>query len=200
MTVDVRIMYECHEFNNEWCHVVGVICLHASGIKTAGWSDVVLVCNASEWLWVSCPTALTAMAIPTAPAPNITEKWFGSNGLSIYVPENVGLQLSIGLEVYKRLINDMPNDEREMGTGGLRPPASGSTPEEQQNRSGGLWPPSPVFKLEKLQDRQHVDAWLKWAVGCCPMLITNAVLAMRGADKARYGVEVRKMYLTAIEV
>ena len=32
------------------------------------------------------------------------------------------------------------------------------------------------------------------------MLITDAVMAMKGADKAKYGVEVRKMYLAAIEV
>ena len=93
------------------------------------------------------------------------------------MPKNVGQQIYIGMEVDKRLMDD----REKMGTGGPRPPVSGS-------------------KLEELQDRQHVDTWLKWAVGCCPMLITDAVLAMKGADKARYGVEVRKMYLAAVEV
>ena len=116
------------------------------------------------------------MAIPAAPTLDIAE-WFGPNGLSIYVPKNVGQQISIGMEVYKRLMAD----RERVGTGGPWPTVSGS-------------------KIEDLQDRQHVENWLKWAVGCCPMLITDAVMAMKGADKAKYGVEVRRMYLAAIEV
>ena len=125
MTVDVPIAYECHEFNNKWSHIVnavrlhvsGIFRLHVSGIKTAGWINVVLIRNASEWLRVSCPTALTAMAFPAAPAPNIKEKWFGANGLSIYVPKNVTLQIMIGMEVYKSLVNNLSSDERDMGSG-----------------------------------------------------------------------------------
>ena len=66
--------------------------------------------------------------------------------------------------------------------------------------TGGLRPPVPGVKLENMQNSHCVGEWLKWAVGCCPMLITDAVLAMRGADEAQYGSAVRKMYLTAIEV
>ena len=100
MIVDFRIACGCHEFINECYHVVGVVLLHVSESKTAGWSNFVLVCTASQWAWALCPTARTAMAIPAAPAPDIAEKWFGPNGLSIYVPKNVGQQIGIGIEVY----------------------------------------------------------------------------------------------------
>ena len=97
------------------------------------------------------------------------------------MPKNITLQIKIGLEVYKRLVSNLSDNEMNMGTGGLRPPVPGA-------------------KLEELRDSRNVGEWLKWAVGCCPMLNPDAVLAMQGADKIRHGWAVRRMYLTAIEV
>ena len=138
---------------------MGVVCLYDSGLKTAGSINVVLICNAREWLSASCPTALTAMAFPAAPAPDIKEKWFGSNGLSIYAPKNITLQIKIGLEVHKRLVSNLSDNEVNMGAGGLRPPV-------------------PLTKLDDLLNSQNVGEWLKWAVGCCPMSVSYTHLTL----------------------
>ena len=118
--------YDCREGESKQCHFMGVSCLHDSGLKTADLISVVSICNSIEWLSASCPTAPTAMAFPAAPAPDITEKWFGPNGLSIYAPKNITLQIKIGLEIYKRLISNLSDNAMNMGAGGPAATCPGS--------------------------------------------------------------------------
>ena len=97
--------------------------------------------------------------------------------MSSYAPISAPIQLRFALTLYKRLQTIRGNAQR---------PAAAAVAIEE--------------RLNSLEPR-HVDRWMAWAVGCCPLLIIDAVQSMKGrAVPSEMSRQLRRRHVTAIIV